>query len=189
MAPPSVPSAMPDSLVAGATWEWTDHLADSAGVDFPPGGGATATLYLSGQHSLEVAASDNGDGTWLFLATDEKTTAVVGGNYRWHILGGLSGKVYSLGSGAIQIASAPTVTAASDQRSFAAKMLESVENELLARVPGTGAATESFSIGIRQFQNVPLEQLEKLRVKYAIEVAMEGNGGKLPDVEVHFVRA
>jgi hypothetical protein len=179
---------MPTSLVAGATWEWTQHCEDAAGDDFAPGGGTAVTFYLSGLHSLSFAASDNGDGQWLFLATDEQTTAVKAGVYRWHILGTLSGKVYSLGYGVVEVSATPVVTVSSDQRTFAEKMLAAVEAELLARVPGTGAAVNSFGIGTRQFEKVPLEQLQKMRAQYAAEVAVE-QYGKLPDVEAYFVRA
>lgn len=189
MAAPSVPTTMPSSLIAGTTWQWTQQLRDAAsGDDFSPSVGGTVTLHLNGRHSLSIAASDNGDGAWLFLATDEQTTAVVAGLYRWTILGALSGKVYALDSGRIEVLAAPVVTVTSDQRTHAEIMLAKIEAELQARVRGDGATVQSFGVGIRQFENESLETLEKLRIKYAAEVAIE-QYGKLPDIEAYFVRA
>lgn len=190
MAAPSIPTEMPGSFVAGATWEWTQHLYEQVtGDEFTPGGGATAELHLNGKVSMEIPASDNGDGQWLFSKAPADTDAILlDGIYRWTILGTLSSKVYALGSGSIEVIGFPDTADASDNRTHAEKMLALIEAELQARVPGTGAAVDAFTIGIRQFQNVSLEQLEKLRAKYMAEIVIE-KFGKLPDVEAYFVRA
>lgn len=181
---------MPDSLVAGATWEWTQRLyVTITGEEFAPGGGASAKMHLNGRSSMEIAASDNGDGTWLFSKAPADTDAILyNGNYRWTIFGTLSSKVYECGTGIVEVAGFPDTNDASDNRTHAEKMLALIEAELQARVPGTGAAVDAFTIGTRQFQNVPLKDLEALRAKYAAEVAIQ-RYGKLPDVEAYFVRA
>lgn len=190
---PSIPTTPPTFLVAGTTWQWTQKLYDAAtGEEFSPSLGGTVKLHLNGKTSLEFSASDNGDGTWLFslapTASPGTDDILVDGNYRWHILGTLSTVVYSLGFGTVEVIGFPDTTNASDNRTHAEKMLALVEAELEARVPGTGAGVESFGIGIRQFAGLKLADLERLRAKYAAEVAIQ-RYGKLPDVEVHFVRA
>lgn len=184
---------MPAFLVAGTTWQWTERLRDVATNEaFDPGGGATVAFHLNGKTSLQFAASDNGDGQWLFSlgpSTAPGTDDIVAdGGYRWFKLGTLSSKVYALGSGVIDVLGFPDTDNGKDNRTHAEKMLAAIEAELEARVPGTGAAVNSFSIGTRQFENVPLPELMTLRAKYAAEVAMQ-RYGKLPDVEAHFVRA
>ena len=190
MAAPSIPTVMPTSFVAGATWEWTERLYDAiTGDPFEPGGGASVKLHLNGKTSLEIAASDNGDGQWLFSAAPSATdNVIVDGNYRWITLGTLSSKVYVLGQGRIAVTGYPDTATDSDNRTHAEKMLALVEAELQARVPGTGAGVNSYSIGTRQFEKLSITDLEKLRSKYAAEVAIELHG-KLPDVEAYFVRA
>ena len=190
---PSIPTKAPEYLVAGTTWQWTQKLYDRAtGEEFTTADGGTVKLHLNGKTSLEFAATDNGDGTWLFSLAPDATPGtddiLVDGNYRWHILGTLSGKVYSLGFGTVEVLGFPDTANASDNRTHAEKMLALIEAELQARVPGTGAGVESFGIGIRQFQGLSLETLEKMRAKYAAEVAVQ-RYGKLPDVEAYFVRA
>lgn len=193
MAAPSIPTTPPAYLVAGTTWQWTQKLYDQAtGDEFATADAGTVTLHLNGKTSLEFSASDNGDGTWLFslapTATPGTDDILVNGNYRWHILGTLSTKVYSLGHGTVEVIGFPDTANASDNRTHAEKMLALVEAELEARVPGTGAGVESFGIGIRQFAGLKLSDLMALRAKYAAEVAIERHG-KLPDVEAYFVRA
>lgn len=184
---------MPAYFVAGTTWQWTQRLYDVvSGAEFATADAGTVKFHLNGKVSLEFSASDNGDGQWLFslapTATPGTDDIPLDGNYRWHILGTLATKVYSLGSGVIAVTGYPDTANASDNRTHAEKMLALIEAELQARVPGTGAAVDAFTIGTRQFQNVPLKDLEALRAKYAAEVAIQ-RYGKLPDVEAYFVRA
>jgi hypothetical protein len=193
MAAPSIPTSPPAYLVAGTTWQWTQRLYDQvSGDEFATADAGTVKLHLNGKVSLEFSASDNGDGTWLFSlapnATPGTDDILLNGAYRWHILGTLSSKVYSLGHGTVDVIGFPDTANASDNQTHAEKMLAKIEAELEARVVGTGAAVDGFTVGIRQFQNVPLETLHKLRNQYAAEVAV-ARWGKLPDVEAHFVRA
>lgn len=193
MAAPSIPTSPPAYLVAGTTWQWTQKLYDQvSGDEFATADAGSVKLHLNGKTSLEFAASDNGDGQWLFslapTATPGTDDILIDGTYRWHILGTLATKVYSLGFGTVEVIGYPDTSPASDNRTHAEKMLALIEAELQARVPGTGAGVESFGIGIRQFQGLSIMDLEKMRAKYAAEVAI-GKYGKLPDVEAYFVRA
>jgi hypothetical protein len=193
MAAPSIPTTPPEYLIAGTTWQWTQKLYDQAsGDEFTTADAGTVKLHLNGKTSLEFSATDNGDGTWLFslapTATPGTDDILVNGNYRWDIFGTLATKVYSLGFGTVEVRGYPDTANASDNRTHAEKMLALIEAELQARVPGTGAGVESFQIGTRQFAALSLETLEKMRAKYAAEVAVQ-RYGKLPDVEAYFVRA
>lgn len=190
---PSIPTKAPEYLVAGTTWQWTQRLYDVVtGDEFTTAEAGTVKLHLNGKTSLEFSATDNGDGTWLFslapTANPGTDDILVDGKYRWHILGTLAGKVYSLGFGTVEVIGYPDTANASDNRTHAEKMLALVEAELEARVPGTGAGVESFGIGIRQFAGLKVADLMKLRAQYAAEVATE-KYGRMPDVEAYFVRA
>ena len=193
MAAPSIPTTPPEYLIAGTTWQWTQRLFDQvSGDEFLTADAGTVVLHLNGKRSLQFSASDNGNGTRLFAlaptATPGTDDILVDGNYSWQIFGTLSSKVYHLGRGTVQVFGFADTTDASDNRTHAEKMLALIEAELQARVPGTGAAVDSFTIGSRQFENVDLETLEKLRQKYLVEVTVQ-RYGKLPDVEAYFVRA
>jgi hypothetical protein len=193
MAAPSIPTTPPTYLVAGTTWQWTQRLYDQvSGDEFATADAGTVKLHLNGKVSLEFSASDNGDGTWLFSlapgASPGTDDILLNGTYRWHILGSLLTKVYTLGMGTVEVIGFPDTTNASDNRTHVEKMLALVEAELEARVPGTGAGVESFGIGTRQFQGLSIDSLMAMRAKYAAAVAIE-RYGKMPDVEAYFVRA
>ena len=193
MAAPSIPTSPPAYLVAGTTWQWTQRLYDQVSGDlFDPADAGTVVLHLNGKTSLQFAASNNGDGQWLFslspTAAPGTDDILADGTYRWHILGTLLTKVYTLGSGTVQVQGFPNTDNGTDNRTHAEKMLALVEAELEARVPGTGAGVHSFGIGTRQFEGLDMATLMAMRAKYGAEVAIE-RYGKLPDVEVHFVRA
>jgi hypothetical protein len=66
-------------------------------------------------------------------------------------------------------------------------MLLLVETEIQARIDGTGSAHESYTIGTRQLNKIPLEgpnSLTALRVQYQLEVQRQRNGGRLPPYRV-----
>jgi len=193
VAAPSIPTSPPAYLVAGTTWQWTSKLYDQvSGDEFAPADAGTVVLHLNGKTSLQFSASDNGDDTWLFslspTAAPGTDDILEDGTYRWHILGTLLSKVYTLGSGTVQVQGFPNTDNGADNRTHAEKMLALVEAELEARVPGTGAGVHSFGIGQRQFEGLDMATLMSMRAKYTAEVAMQ-NSGRMPDIEVHFVRA
>lgn len=190
---PSIPTSPPAYLIAGTTWQWTQKLYDQvSGDEFTTADAGTVKLHLNGKTSLEFSASDNGDGTWLFslapTATPGTDDILLDGTYRWHILGTLATKVYSLGFGTVEVIGYPDTAPASDNRLHAEKMLALIEAELQARILGTGSGHEAYQIGSRSITKLSIIDLQKLRNQYAAEV-VAAKYGKLPDVEAYFVRA
>lgn len=113
------------------------------------------------------------------------TDDVAAGVYAWELRASLDGAVYSVDFGSFEVVADVAVTAASDQRTHAEKMLALVEAELEARITGDGSAHDSYGIGTsaagaRQMQKVPLEKLKAMRATYAAEVQRQKHGGRLP---------
>jgi hypothetical protein len=176
IAAPEIPTTFPPYLVAGATWQWTQKLYDQVtGDEFAADDAGTVKLHLNGKSSLEMSATAQpATDDWLFsLAATGTTPATdnitLDGDYRWRILGTLSGTVYDLGSGVIKVFGYPDTSNGSDNGTFAQKALLLLQAEYLARVGGTaGSGHNRYQIHNRYIEKwTPAE--------IAIEIArMEG---------------
>jgi len=169
------PIGEPSALRAGTTWNW--KRVESG--DFPIADGWTYTYYLTGKTSLSFAGVN---ATTDFTVTVAATTtaAVAAGNYAWELRASLSGAVYIVDSGAFDVTADVNVTAASDQRTVAEKNLALVEAEMAARITGDGSAHDSYTIGTRQLNKLPMAELRTMRAVYAAEVQRQRFGGRLP---------
>jgi hypothetical protein len=177
---PQIPVGEPSALRAGVTWSWKRAEAS----DFPVADLWVYTYYLTGKTSLSFVATNSIPNHDVTVSVAAATTAVVAaGVYQWELRASLSGAIYTVDSGTFDVLATSAVTAASDQRSHAEKMLAMVEAEIQARVTGDGSAHSSYIIGTRQLDKIPLEgpdSLHALRVVYQMEIQRERNGGKLP---------
>lgn len=185
---PSIPIGFPAALVAGTTWKFSDTFGD-----FPPVDGWTVTYQLVGAASGSFAAAPRtSSGDYLVTVVPADTGAFTAGLYRWTAIAALAGETYVAKSGTVDIQPNPAVTALTDARTFAAKQLEKVENELGARF-GTlttprGSAHESYTIGGRNITKISIADLQVMRSRLIAEVERERNGGALPPYEVGFER-
>lgn len=170
---------------AGTTWSWKRGEA----TDFPVSDLWVYTYYLTGKTSLSFAGTNsltNKDVTVSVLAS---TTANVGaGTYQWQLRASLSGAVYVVDEGVFTVEADAAVTASSDQRTHAEKMLALIESEIQARIDGTGSAHDSYVIGTRQLNKMPLADLKAARVTYQAEIQRQRNGGRLPPLAATAVR-
>jgi len=185
---PVIPTGEPSALRAGTTWTW--KRGESS--DFPVADLWVYTYYLTGKTSLSFAATNSLTTHDFTVSVSAVTTAAVAaGVYRFELRASLSGAVYTVDSGEFDVVADTAVSAASDQRTHAEKMLLLIETEIQARIDGTGSAHESYTIGTRQLNKIPLQgpnSLATLRTIYSAEVARQRNGGRLPSYTAHFVR-
>lgn len=177
---PQVPVGEPSALRAGTTWSW--KRGESS--DFPVADLWVYTYYLTGKTSLSFVGTNSLTNHDVTVSVAASTTDdVAAGVYKWQLRASLSGAVHLVDEGAFDVVADVNVTAASDQRSHAEKMLALVEAEIQARVTGDGSGHTGYIIGTRQLDKLPLEgpdSLHALRVTYQLEIQRERNGGKLP---------
>ena len=185
---PTVPVGEPASLRAGTTWSWKrgEHS------DFPVADLWVYTYYLTGKTSLSFAAT-NSLSTHDFSVTVAASTTddVQAGTYKWELRAALAGAVYLVDSGSFDVVADANVSASADARTHAEKMLALIETEIQARIDGTGSAHESYTIGTRQLNKIPLSgpnSLMTLRAVYQAEVQRQRNGGRLAPYHAYAVR-
>jgi hypothetical protein len=182
-----IPVGVPATLNAGDTWQWTVSPAD-----FPPGQGFTLTYQLTGKTAVNFVAAPNVALGLYSVAVPVSVTAIVApGAYRWVLRASdtsVPAIVTTADSGHLVVNADPNVTINTDTSSHAQKMLVLIEQELQARVPGTGAAHVSYSIEGRSMSKMTLDELYKLRGRYRGEVARQANGGKQAPAVITFGR-
>jgi hypothetical protein len=83
----------------------------------------------------------------------------------------------------------PDAATVDDGRSFASRMLAILETAIEARVSGnTDGGIESYIVDGVSISKHTLADLERLRTKYANEVANQQNLGVIPSVELAFTK-
>lgn len=142
-------------------------------------------LYLNGPHTIDFAATAS-NGEWLFSIgpTGSPNTLEIQdrGDYAWRILGTLSGVTYALGSGTVTVFANPAGAPGQDRRSHAQRMVPLLEAEIEARITGDGSAHNSYVLGQRQIEKVPLEELTQMLGLYE----SRARGNRLKPLKVHF---
>lgn len=182
----TIPTGEPAALRAGTTWTWKRGESN----DFPVADSWVYTYYLTGKTSLSFVAT-NALATHDFTVsvTASTTGTVAAGTYAWELRASLpAGAVYLVDTGSFDVTANANVTAASDQRTFAEKHLAAIELEMQARVTGDGSAHESYVIGTRQLNKLPMADLVKMRAIYSAEVQRQRFGGRLPPYHAWAVR-
>ena len=161
----------PEKLTAGVTWNWKKTISDYPASEW------TLTYYLrkDGASATSFSATADGD-THLVTVAAATTAAFASGVYDfigWVIKGTEKFEVFN---SAIEVLPNPTNTSAYDPRSHARKVMELIEAAMEGRVPN---GMESYSIGGRSINKIPLSQLRELWEKYKQDVVMEEQAERL----------
>lgn len=177
-----IPDAVPATLNAGDTWQWT-----ISPPDFPPGQGFTLSYQLTGKTAIQFTPTPNVSlGNYSVAVPAATTTAVGPGKYRWLLRAtDGTGIVTTVDSGHLVVNANPAVTAGVDGRTHAEQMVTLLESEIQARIKGDGTANLSYAIEGRSISKIPTNELYQLRAKYRSEVARQG-GGKAAPVLITF---
>ena len=161
----------PEKLTAGVTWKWKKTISDYPASEW------TLTYYLrkDGATATSFSAAADGD-SYLVTVAAATTAAYASGIYDfigWVIKGTEKFEVFN---SMIEVLPNPTNASAYDPRSHARKVMELIEAAMEGRVPN---GMESYSIGGRSINKIPLNQLRELYEKYKQDVVMEEQAERL----------
>jgi len=153
-------------LRAGDTWAWRDSYPDFKASD------GWVLTYSLVNASLKIDLPGGGitaDGVDFAVTVAAITTAgYAPGDYTQVAKVTKSGAVHTVGSSDLKIL--PNLSAVTDTRSHARKVLEAIEAVLERRAT---LDQESYTIGIRSLARTPIPELIKLRDRYRQEVNAE----------------
>ncbi len=177
----SIPFGVPGELIAGESWNWEDQFQD-----FPISDGWGAlTYHLRGIDVIDIAAPrvTNDGSVWTVLTLPADTTAKLPGKYEWYArvaaaAGTYAGQQRTAKRGTVYVRPNPVTAVAGARQSFNEKMLAQVEQEISARIPGTGAGHVSIAVNGENLTKLDLEKLEDMRRHFSNLVAMERRKGQ-----------
>lgn len=178
----SVPDHAPTKFRLGTTVKWTLDPGD----DYRPDDGWSLTYYFArSDAAVDVAAEDNGDGT--FLVTIEDDDFSTAGHYSYAALAADGTSTHEIDTGQLDVL--PSLTAAVDARSKVKIALDAVEDAINTKLTGDNATVASYSYKDRSLTEYTLEQLEaersRLQAAYDRELRQEaaakgrGHKGKI----------
>jgi hypothetical protein len=160
---PTIPITEPARVNAGNTAKWLKSLAE-----YPASAGWVLTYELvNADRRITFSSSPNGDDH--LINVDAATTASwVAGAYQWRALASLSGEVYTVASGRMEVA--PAFSTAVDARSQVRRTLEAIEATLEGRAT---SATAEYQIAGRSLKYIPIPELVALRDRYRRDLRAE----------------
>jgi len=162
----------PDKMTAGVTWKWTKDLPDY------PASAWSLVYYLRKDGATGKTFTGTADGdTHSVIVAAATTAAYASGVYDFigWVTGGTAEK-YEVFNGRIEVLPNPTNSSAYDPRSHARRVLELIEAAMEGRIPN---GLESYSIGGRSLNKIPLNQLRELYEKYKQDVLSEEQAERL----------
>lgn len=163
----TVPTTEPAQLRAGDTWQWRrEDLSDY------PASAWTLTYYFrSAAAYFDVTATADGDAFEVSVAK-ATTAAKTAGWYDWFAMVDDGAERYQVDSGRVEVLANVAAAAAYDARTFARKMVDSIEDALESRATADTLdviQTQLDSRGLTRDRN----GLLKLREYFAAEAARE----------------
>jgi hypothetical protein len=176
-----IPLGVPAELIAGETWNWQDQFEALPIAD----GWSALTYQLRGVDVIDIAAPRvTNDGTlWTVLTLPADTTAKLTGRYQWFArlaaaAGTYAGQQRTAKKGTVYIRPNPVTAVGGTLQTFNEKMLAQCEQEIQARIPGTGAGHVSIAVNGENLTKLDLQQLEDMRRHFSNLVAMERRKGQ-----------
>lgn len=155
----------PEKLTSGVTWKWKKTISDYPASEW------TLTYYLrkDGATATSFSAAADGD-THLVTVTAATTAGYAAGVY--DIIGVVvkAAEKYVVFDGIFEVLTNPATAGAYDPRTHARRVLDLIEAAMEGRIPN---GMESYSIGGRSINKIPLNQLRELYEKYKQDVMME----------------
>lgn len=161
----------PEKNTAGVTWTWKKTLTDYPASDW------SLVYYLrrNGQTLTSFSGTADGD-THSVTVAASTTAAFVAGTYDfigWVTKGTEKFEVFN---STLEVLPNPTNSSAYDPRSHAQKVLDLIEAAMEGRAEN---GIESYSIGGRSINKIPLQELRKLYERYADDVRREKQAERL----------
>ncbi len=164
---PTTPVGIPAVLRAGDTWKWTQTYAD-----YPISDSWALSYHIRGKDRIDWDSSwVTDDGTTHTIEIPSAVTALIGaGGYTWQARVTDTSETYTAAEGVLTIEPDPETAVAGDFQSHAERMVSLLEQEIEARVPGTGAAHVDYMIAGRQIRKFTLVELEATLGRYRSKV-------------------
>lgn len=120
------------------------------------------------------------DGTTYTVTIPAATTAgIVAGAYRLVGFVTLAGARYTVYDAALTVTPDTAAQVAGDAQAHAERMVAILEAEIEARITGTGSGHETYQIGDRMLQRIPIAEVYQLLNKYRAELKRLRNPGGL----------
>lgn len=173
--------AIPEALRAGDTWKWRTTSAD-----YPAGDGWSLLTMFRGPSAIDQSGVADGDG-WITTVPAD-STKIPEGRYSWTSRAALSGEIFTVGSGVLDVL--PDLSSVAgvcyDGRSAAERQLAACEAALEILLSKT---KESVTFGDQSYTNTDIEKLMAARDRLRSEVDREkrnANGGQGRRVLVQF---
>ena len=161
----------PEKLTSGVTWKWKKTVSDYPASEW------TLTYYLrkDGATATSFSATADGD-THLVTVTAATTAGYAAGIY--DIIGVVvkAAEKYVVYDGIFEVLTDPATAGAYDPRTHARRVLDLIEAAMEGRIPN---GMESYSIGGRSINKIPLNQLREIYEKYKQDVIMEEQAERL----------
>lgn len=156
----------PDSITAGLTFKRPITL-----TAYPADDGWVLNAYLRGTGVIDIPSTASGK-QHVFNVPATTTANWVAGNYGYSIraTNAVSGEVYEVESGTLNIAGNIETATNSDYRSHAQKVLDAIEATIEGRA---SLDQERYRINNRELYRTPMADLLKLRAQYRNEVRHE----------------
>lgn len=160
-----IPTIEPATLRAGDTATWLRSLPDYPASD---GWALSYALVKTGTRITFSASASGAD--HLVSVAPATTSGWAAGVYTWSAKVSLSGAVYTVATGTVEIlADYSAATSGLDARSHARTTLAALESWIEGRDMGVA----EYQIAGRTLKTIPIEQLLKLRDRYRREVRQE----------------
>jgi hypothetical protein len=160
----TTPTQVPETLLAGDTWEWTRDLGDY------PAGTWTGVYYFE-KADANFSASASAVGTTFSVTVAAATTAAyVSGRYRWRFAVTSAGVRKTVEEGWLEVLPDPAAVGNVDHRTTARVMLDNIEAYL--RDPSNLVAA-NYALGGRSLSRWSRVDLMTERDKLAAEVRSE----------------
>ena len=161
----------PEKLTAGVTWKWNKTLSDYPASEW------SLIYYLRRDGATQTAINTTADGdtfqvNLIFALTSSTTPAV------YDMIGIVTkgGDKFVVYDGIVEVLPNPASSSAYDPRSHARKVLDLIEAAMEGRIPN---GMESYTIGGRSINKIPLKELRELYERYKQDVEREVQAERL----------
>lgn len=188
--PPAIPTAVPDTLTIGNTWQWTTTIPDFTPSDDT--GTWTLSYVVAGVGLLEWDASwvTVSGGGWAITVPAASTAGLTAGGYQWTAIltgaSGYAGQRWTPLTGRVTLVDNPAALEPGDVQNFAEAQLAAIEEVLAGRWTDD---LQAYTIGGRSVTLIPVAELWEIRSRLRSELWRARNPGKaLPGMSVAFVR-
>lgn len=177
---PVVPTTVPIDIETGSTVQFTQQPAD-----FPTSEGWIVKWVVAGASQKSITASVSGQAYLLSLASTDN--ALAPGTYTWTLYAEKVSPAerYTIATGVITVRPAPQASSAGDMQSQDEQELAVLNAAIKARLT-VGGDVQSYTIGDRSLEKIPLMELVQWRNQVRARVIARRRGGPLRAVKTRF---